>query len=231
MTSVSKVSSNNTKAYERYTLYNEYLCDLYRNEDTTKSVRQEVLNNFISENYGAIEKMIQRLARFEHLSTDLEDIRSEVTLACIEKFVADESYDPYFFKNVEAKIKDRLVKVSSCAPTMSRSTLQRQLRAVASGKKLATDIPRAVPFDQAYMRRSKDRAFDIPAVADKGLRRSYEKGFDIAELRAILSDEEFYLLYRIYGEKASQAEVSNETGKSKRQVAYATQKALKKCFA
>lgn len=232
MTSVSKVSSNNTdKAYKKFALYNKNLRELYSDELATKSARQEVLNNFISENYGAIEKIIQRLAHFEHLSTDCEDIRSEVTLACIEKFVADESYDPYFFKNVEAKIKDRLVKVSSCAPVMSRSTIQRQLQAVKSGKKTSVDIPKAVPFDQACMRRSKDKAFDTPVVADEGLRRSYEKGYDTAELRTILSDEEFYLLYSIFGEKTPRTEIAKETGKTMRQIEYATKKALKKCVA
>lgn len=81
------------------------------------------------------------------------------------------------------------------------------------------------------MRRSKDKAFDKPVVADEGLRRSYEKGFDTAELRTILSNEEFYLLYSIFGEKTPRTKIAKETGKTKRQIEYATKKALKKCVA
>lgn len=203
--------------YEKVLRYNESLFNAY-----VESKDSNVIAEFLQFNGAAIEKISSHVENYEHLSTDREDIRSEVILACIEKFKADARYDEYFFKNVEGVIKDRLCVNASCAPKMSRATKMRYLR---DGK----EIPSQAPMEEAYYRLSKDKAYPKKATFVDIMFETIDYEIDWIRAKECLTEREALMLVMIYAEKTPATKVAKQLNLSARQVRYVTNKALMKC--
>lgn len=203
--------------YEKVVRYNESLFNAY-----AESEDSNIIAEFIQFNGAAIEKILSHVENYERLSTDREDIRSEVILACIEKFETDSCYDEYFFKNVEGIIKDRLCVNASCAPKMSRSTKMRYLRE-------EKEIPSQAPMEEAYYRLSKEKAYPKKATFVDVMFETINYDIDWTRAKKCLTKREVLMLVMIYAEKTSARKVSEQLGLSVRQVRYTANKALMKC--
>lgn len=203
--------------YEKVIRHNESLFNAY-----AASEDSNVIAEFVQFNGAAIKKISSHVENYERLSTDKEDIRSEIVLACIEKFKTDTRYDEYFFKNVEGVIKDRLCVNASCAPKMSRATKMRYLRD-------EKELPSQAPMEEAYYRLSKEKAYPKKATSVDVMFEIINYDVDWTRAKECLTEREALMLVMIYAEKIPATKVAKQLNLSARQVRYTTNKALTKC--